>query len=49
MQLFLAWVLLYQFDWPWYWYLIAFAVMVLQGVADEKFHMWLRQGRFDKS
>ena len=47
MHFFIACILLYQFDWPWYWYAIALAVQGIHGYVDEKFHIWLRQGRFD--
>lgn len=49
MLLLIACILLYQFNWPWYWYLVAIAVQCVQGYADEKFHIWLRGGRFDKA
>ncbi len=29
MTLFIACILLYQYDWPWYWYLIATVIWIL--------------------
>ena len=47
MLLFIACILLYQFGWAWYWYVVACAIYGIQGYADDKFHVLLRNGRFD--
>lgn len=40
MTLFIACILLYQFDWPWYWYPIAAMIWVLH-----EFHVFAKFNR----
>lgn len=42
MTLFIACILLYQYDWPWYWYPIASVIWLLH---EYQMHMYFRKVR----